>query len=54
MADGRRGSFCLHNGLLTVKTPFGSKAAQIGGLPPKVLARIMLREIAEDGGKLAP
>jgi len=45
MADGRRGTYTLHNGLLTVKTRDGTKTMQLGTVPPKVLARIMLHEL---------
>jgi hypothetical protein len=34
---------------VTVKTALGSKTTQIGGSPPKSLARIMLRELADEG-----
>ena len=45
--DGQRG--CLANGLLTVTTPNGSKSTQLGSLPPKYLAQVLLRELAQEG-----
>jgi ribosomal protein S25 len=34
---------------VTVKTVHGSKITQRGRLPPESLARIMLRELADEG-----
>jgi hypothetical protein len=31
--------------ILTVNTPYGSKATQLGGSPPKVLAKMLMKEI---------
>jgi len=44
-----RGSYVYDDGLVTINTPFASKTAQIGDLPLKVLARIMLGELANVG-----
>ena len=32
---------------ITVKSPYGSKTTEIGGLRPEVLAKFMLRELAQ-------
>jgi len=40
------GSYGKHNGMLTVKWAHGTKTKQAGRLPPRVLARMMLRELA--------
>jgi hypothetical protein len=37
------------DGLVTVRTERGSKTIQIGKYPPKRLAELMLRELAEEG-----
>jgi hypothetical protein len=49
--DGRivSGTYSTWAGMITVKALRGSKTAQIGNLPPKYLARVMLRELARDG-----
>ena len=44
-----RGSYAYEDGLVTINTPVTSKTAQIGNSPPKVLARIMLWELANEG-----
>jgi hypothetical protein len=50
--DGRintlRGHFTVGDGLITVMSPHGTKTMQTAGLPPRVLAKITLRELAED------
>ena len=33
---------------ITVRSPYGSKTTKIGGLRPEVLAKFMLRELAQD------
>ena len=33
---------------ITVKSPYGNKTTQIGGLRPEVLAKIMLRDLVQD------
>ena len=38
--DGKRGSYCCANGLLTVTTPNGSKTTQLGGSTPKSLTAL--------------
>ena len=40
------GSYGQHNGVLTVKWAHWTKARQAGRLPSRVLARMMLREMA--------
>jgi hypothetical protein len=42
-------SFDDANGFLTVRTEHGSKTIQNGGVATKLLARLMLRELAEEG-----
>jgi hypothetical protein len=37
------------DGLVTVSTEHGSKTIQIGKHSPKLLAELMLRELAEEG-----
>ena len=37
------------DGLVTVRTERGSKTIQIGKYSPKLLAKLMLRELAEEG-----
>ena len=37
------------DGLLTVKWAHGTKTVKAGRLPPKALARTLLRELAEEG-----
>jgi hypothetical protein len=44
-----RGWYSIHDGMVTVSTGFGRKSAQIGGSPPDVLARTLLRELAAEG-----
>jgi hypothetical protein len=50
------GSYALDDdGFLTVRTPFGSKARQLGKTSAILLARILLKEMAADGqAKAAP
>jgi hypothetical protein len=33
---------------LTLRTPYGTKATQLGGSTPRSLARLLLRELFED------
>jgi hypothetical protein len=51
--DGRidtlRGHYTVVDGLITVTSRHGTKTIQVGGWPPTVLAKIMLRELAADG-----
>ena len=44
-----KGSFKLLDGVVTVRTLHGSKAAQVRGQTPEQLARTLLRELARDG-----
>jgi hypothetical protein len=40
------GAYSVRNGMITVKSEFGTKTTiQIGGTPPQVLARIILGEM---------
>jgi hypothetical protein len=50
------GSYAVEDdGLLTVRTPFGSKATQFSGSSAISIARILLKELAADGhAKAAP
>jgi hypothetical protein len=51
--DGReiRGSFSIWGQSITVQSAHGSKTTQVGGSArrPEALARIMLRELAQEG-----
>jgi hypothetical protein len=51
LEDGRvmSGTYGYSDRYVTVKTALGSKTTQIGGSPPRILARIMLRELADEG-----
>src|SRR4030095_3506331 len=44
-----KGSFQFLDGVVTVRTLHGSKAAQVRGQTPEQLARTLLRELARDG-----
>jgi hypothetical protein len=46
--DGKRyaGSYEVsRGGIVTVRTPYRRKSAQVGGSPPKVIAQMLLREL---------
>jgi hypothetical protein len=43
------GSYACEGPILNVRTGNGQKATQLGGSTPEGLARIMLRELAEEG-----
>ena len=34
-------------GLVTVTTPYGARTTQVGGSPPEIAARTMLRELVK-------
>jgi hypothetical protein len=42
------GSWAVIDGMVTVRTPDGTKSAQIGGIPPEYLARVLMRELAAE------
>jgi hypothetical protein len=42
------GSWCVDGGMVTVRTANGSKSAQVGGLPPESLARLLMWELAHE------
>ena len=44
-----KGSFKFLDGVVTVRTVRGSKAAQVCGQTPEQLAKTLLRELAHDG-----
>jgi hypothetical protein len=44
-----KGSFKFLDGVVTVRTLRGSKAAQVRGQTPEQLAKTLLRELARDG-----
>jgi hypothetical protein len=44
-----RASYRLFGRMVIVRTPFGSKTAQIGGDTPDRLARTLLRELVNEG-----
>src|SRR5262249_25114844 len=45
-----QGSWCIDGGMVKVVTPYGRKAAQIGGLPPDFLARLLIKELRYEHG----
>jgi hypothetical protein len=53
--DGRinslRGHYTVADGLITVMSQHGTKTIHVEGLPPAVLAKIVLRELAADRGR---
>jgi hypothetical protein len=51
LADGRvvDGHYGVREKMITVLTARGSKTTQIGGSSVELLARIMLRELADEG-----
>jgi prolyl-tRNA editing enzyme YbaK/EbsC (Cys-tRNA(Pro) deacylase) len=44
-----KGSFKFLDGVVTVRTLRGSKAAQVRGQTPEQLAKTLLRELAREG-----
>ena len=48
--EGRRvtGTYVVWNGFITVTSEAGIKQAELGRLPPDVLARLLLRELMAD------
>jgi hypothetical protein len=44
-----KGSFKYLDGVVTVRTPHGSKTTQLGGQTPEQLAKTLLRELAREG-----
>ena len=42
-----RGAYTVQDGILTLKTGFGTKTAQLGSWKPASLAYVMLRELCE-------
>ena len=49
--EGRviKGSYKFVDNIVVVRTQFGTKTAQIGGLAPEQLAKKLLRELAHQG-----
>jgi hypothetical protein len=49
--DGKivRGSYLYADGVVTVKTPEGTKTNQVGDQTPERLAKMLLRELAREG-----
>jgi hypothetical protein len=49
--DGKtyEATYEVAQGIVTVRTAKGMKATQVGGSPPEVLARMMLREMVREG-----
>jgi len=43
--EAGNGSWAIFDGMVTVRTPDGTKSAQIGGMPPEYLARVLMREL---------
>ena len=44
-----KGSFKYLDGVVTVRTPHGSKTSQSGGQTPEQMAKRLLRELAREG-----
>jgi hypothetical protein len=44
------GMYKVRGGVITVTTIHGGKSAELGGLPPDHVARLMVRELARDAG----
>ena len=42
------GSYTVENDIITVTSKHGTKSAETAGLTPMVLAKIILRELADD------
>lgn len=42
-------SYAVTKKIITVSTGLGSKSTQLGSLPPEHLARILLRELIQEG-----
>ena len=42
------GSWAVIDGVLVVRTPDGTNSAQLAGMTPESLARILIRELAGD------
>jgi hypothetical protein len=42
------GSYYVEKGMITVSGSWGQKSTQVGNSPPELLARIMLRELAQE------
>jgi hypothetical protein len=40
----------MGHGMVRVKTEHGTQSAQIGGSPPLVIARLVIRELADEAG----
>ena len=49
VVDGRiyTGQMKTKRGLVTVTTPYGARTTQVGGSPPEIAARTMLRELVK-------
>lgn len=45
--DRRTGSYEIRSGMVCVTTEFGTKATQVGGSPPLVIARMLARELMQ-------
>jgi hypothetical protein len=43
-----RGSYTVENNIITVTSQHGTKSAETAGSTPMVLARIILRQLADD------
>ena len=48
-----RGFYVVENGMLTVASPLGVKSSSIGASSPDALAKVMLRELADDADHAA-
>jgi hypothetical protein len=47
--DTLTGLYSTALGLVTVRTPYDSRSKQLGGSSSKLIARILLRELAAEG-----
>jgi hypothetical protein len=49
-----RGTYTVKDGILTLKTGFGTKTAKLGSWKPASLAYVILRELCEGAPELPP
>jgi hypothetical protein len=42
------GAYYVNGSILHVRSPFGAKATEVGGSPPKAIAELLLSEIVSD------
>lgn len=44
-----RGTYTVGRDVIRVRTAYGEKTTQLGPMPPAVLARLLLRELVDEG-----